>query len=685
MYVVKIISTHFTVAVVCGDQLVRNKVLDLLESMKVGWTPGSVETIGERFVKQLSSTLWYLDPHHEKFHSRSISLPSEFSEFQGFNDWKKKKIQQPILSSMDLDYHIQNLSRTLSQPWILRNEYSSIRSCVEKLLDAMYQYKSYLDKKNEDMKEVHKQSSTMRVVSDVLELRTIPPVKLSTIDKSYRCIVNALSEKDDYEAICLNELAPTDCYRRRHWLDNIQLPFTTMRYRYPYGNHLGVVTYLWKVSDPVDETMAARLVTSLNTTHNLYASREMRKEFLDRYYSLTKVNKSVLRNIYKSLVGDCSAAASVAESGIDDQVAEALFRLDDPEFFYDLRRLNNNPGSSKFNTFWEELGLYIEELTPAVDDKRHSKIPHMPVAISLRHLLDIVKSRLDQKYSGDESKLQIPSLEWLRLQFWPRNPYSFSSLRHTGRLDLKFGVQVRQLRHDHVDSHYVSVVLRYLKEFCVQEREFASYLSIDDKAIIPVGEPGLPVSSGVRGYNQSIVLADGPSPSALDHDFHVHGIVPSIVFAVKIPESAKDSFYSGKAFVGLKDKVTQPSSPLRHATELSCLLKSPAFDDESLANKPILVIASDGGPDHRIGYVSVQLSMICLFQSLDLDMLVVSRTCPYQSWQNIAERIMSTLNLALLLLGKNFQKNLRGYFVTKVLELKLGKLLLVIQVSVKLL
>ena len=64
-----------------------------------------------------------------------------------------------------------------------------------------------------------------------------------------------------------------------------------------------------------------------------------------------------------------------------------------------------------------------------------------------------------------------------------------------------------------------------------------------------------------------------------------------------------------------------------------------------MANKPTLAIVSDGEPDHCIGY---QLSMICLFMSLDLDMLVVSCTCPYQSWHNIAECIMSTLNLALM-------------------------------------
>ena len=163
-----------------------------------------------------------------------------------------------------------------------------------------------------------------------------------------------------------------------------------------------------------------------------------------------------------------------------------------------------------------------------------------------------------------------------------------------------------------------------------------------------MGEPDLPVYSGARGHNRSIVLVGGPNLTVLDHDFHVHGIVPSVAFAIKIPDSPKDSFYRGKAFAGLKDKVTQHSSALRHVTELSQLLKSSAFVDDTLASKPILVTVSDGGPDHRITFVSFQLSLICLFMSLDLDMLVVARTCPYQSWQNIVERVMSTLNLALM-------------------------------------
>ena len=62
----------------------------------------------------------------------------------------------------------------------------------------------------------------------------------------------------------------------------------------------------------------------------IYASREMRKEFLDHYYKFAKVKKSVLKNIYKNLTGKCSSASSEAERLVDECVADALLQLNDP-------------------------------------------------------------------------------------------------------------------------------------------------------------------------------------------------------------------------------------------------------------------------------------------------------------------------------------------------------------------
>ena len=70
-------------------------------------------------------------------------------------------------------------------------------------------------------------------------------------------------------------------------------------------------------------------------------------------------------------MGDSSAALSEVERAVDERVAEALLTLDDPRIVYDLHRMNGRPKSGKFDAFWDELGVYIEELTPAVDDQCH--------------------------------------------------------------------------------------------------------------------------------------------------------------------------------------------------------------------------------------------------------------------------------------------------------------------------
>ena len=46
----------------------------------------------------------------------------------------------------------------------------------------------------------------------------------------------------------------------------------------------------------------------------------------------------------------------------------------------------------------------------------------------------------------------------------------------------------------------------------------------------------------------------------------------------------------------------------------------------------ILFVYSDGGPDHRLTFLNVKLSLIALFMNLDLDVLIAGRTAPSYSW-----------------------------------------------------
>ena len=68
------------------------------------------------------------------------------------------------------------------------------------------------------------------------------------------------------------------------------------------------------------------------------------------------------------------------------------------------------------------------------------------------------------------------------------------------------------------------------------------------------------------------VPLNGHRVQTLDHDFHVNGIVPSVAFFVDVPDNFSNTFFRGIPFVTNKNKVTQPSSALRHATEMACLI-----------------------------------------------------------------------------------------------------------------
>ena len=94
-----------------------------------------------------------------------------------------------------------------------------------------------------------------------------------------------------------------------------------------------------------------------------------------------------------------------------------------------------------------------------------------------------------------------------------------------------------------------------------------------------------------------------------------------------------------------KDAAFEPSSPIRHAAELVLVLRS-----KSLTH-PVLILYSDGGPDHRVTYTSVKLALIALYLELNLDYLIAARTAPYHSFRNPAERVMSVLNLGLQSVG----------------------------------
>ena len=404
---------------------------------------------------------------------------------------------------------------------------------------------------------------------------------------------------------------------------------------YSPGINLSNLHWIWHTSASV---INSALQTCQPITERIkvdFHTRAMRQAAFQKYGLISRsLKKAVLRHMYKDLVGDTSAAATTSQ--VDDRVA-AFFDLEEPDLIYDLRE-NYAGNGSKFNLFWNKAKEFLEEdLGTAIDDRRHSQVVHLAKAISVRDLKEQVKARCPEN-------TPIPSEAYIRLQFLPSKKNTKVAERYTGRLEIKRMVQQRQWRKHHVDSHYAACLFHYLREYALKLQKYTSLACVNNKHRVKVGEPSCPVAAAERG--RQVLVHSGASFQVSDHDF---SMIPSVALLVDIPDSITPdsitgSWYDGNVHVLYKYSAFEPSSPIRHSTELTTLLSDKAL------TRPVLFLYSDGGPDHRVTYMS-KVSMICLFLQLDLDYLCAARTAPYHSFRNPAERIMSILNLGLQSVG----------------------------------
>ncbi len=132
----------------------------------------------------------------------------------------------------------------------------------------------------------------------------------------------------------------------------------------------------------------------------------------------------------------------------------------------------------------------------------------------------------------------IPLCEWVCLQFWPKTPSAVQSLHHTGRFKLKFMVQQRQWRHQHIDSNYAADCFRYMKEYTITIRDYCSIISFDEKHKVKIGEPEYPVAAAERGWR--VPVREDEYMTVGDHDFTKFSLIPSVIFRIiNIPRQKK--------------------------------------------------------------------------------------------------------------------------------------------------
>ena len=628
-----------------ADDKLFNDIVDVLQNENIGWTASSVAS-GHKHVFVLSRALFYMDVYRDQFKERGIHFPAFLDEFQGYNNPGASKHKTPQLSSERLQSHVNNLSSALLLPFLSDEHYSRLKSWGMGLCDAMQAMLSRLSAQN--ARSLANLESTVPAGDPTTDSRSYTVSSVSAVGAQYRALSAKLEAMDFYEMLDALEFAPSDRYTRRHWMDGLQATCTFTVYRYHPGGSCTSLVSVWKVPDDVaerSETDHAHCIAKALKLAPVFHTRRMKRDFLSKWHHAVegKASRSFLKCIYAELTGDSRAATNKSEEETRLKLLKWLLDTDDSSLLLDYHNGSGRLHEPDFEHFWAEVEKYFNERELAVQERRHGETMYLPLAISLASLHRTICERLDKAHPG----LKKPSIELLRLQFQPHDHHINAAARYTGKFDIRFAMQTRQFHGHHEDGHYGNAQFRYLREFAIAHQEECFMLCVDDKAVVPVGEPGTPLSTGVRGHNKSL-MGVGESASVLtaaDHDWHVAGVVPSVCLKVDVPSSIDESFYTGQITVTNKERVFQPSSPFRHACELEHILQESC--SEELSNRKTLLLFSDGGPDHRVTYGSVQISLLSLFLKLDLDQLIALRTCPTQSWVNPAERCMSLLNLGL--------------------------------------
>ena len=137
---------------------------------------------------------------------------------------------------------------------------------------------------------------------------------------------------------------------------------------------MGTVIYIWRLDENDGESLSARVVSKLAGNLKYFSTREMRRRFIAKYGSIKNPSKAILRQVYQELTHDSCAARTSEEAQIDERVATALLNAGEQSLVFDLRKLNGRPRSATFDVFWDELTAYLQEVTPAVDERRHGEV-----------------------------------------------------------------------------------------------------------------------------------------------------------------------------------------------------------------------------------------------------------------------------------------------------------------------
>lgn len=211
-----------------------------------------------------------------------------------------------------------------------------MRAILLKLGINLHKYGPYLEHQCEKSNENHKAkkatisfgNTSTNAGSSTGSFQILAPTYTSkpTLTARYKPLADAISDTKEFKPLCVNNFAPIEPWRKYEYLKAMVMPAQVVKFTHSSARQNMI--FSWKV--PISASASDILNRSTEIRDNLlqelpiYHTRAMRAEFILSFGKVTGCKSGLLREAYKRLTGDKSAAHDYSEAEVDRRVAELL-------------------------------------------------------------------------------------------------------------------------------------------------------------------------------------------------------------------------------------------------------------------------------------------------------------------------------------------------------------------------
>ena len=152
----------------------------------------------------LCNALWYATNQHITIEEASQKkkdvhpVPVTFSKYQGYDEYKRKKVKERPMDQSGLFSHAQALYSICSRPIFKSSkEWAAMGDDVKGLADCFESYKVHLEKQLARQEDVHSRDVPMRTVGTNMTVEHRTKAKGLGVLEKYKLIDAAVKDSDE--------------------------------------------------------------------------------------------------------------------------------------------------------------------------------------------------------------------------------------------------------------------------------------------------------------------------------------------------------------------------------------------------------------------------------------------------------------------------------------------------------